>query len=508
MEYSTEATQRTPLRIYWRQYEIAFVTFAGFFLLLRFIFERVPDAQHLLSENGYEDAGWSLIFGHFFEHYFLPEMGPFIVAYMLYLFVNLYIIPILFLRKRYTYLAILISTGIWLLMLLIFALTYYKSDFYRMLRYSANIRYLRTGLYTATFIFAGYVVYAYFREITIREIGKKKNQPLPTVLCNNITAAGFLYLGAAVLSYAFGFLQNKAFAVFFFFFLLPAILTCFINVYRLFPQRQKKGKAFKKNGWWLIIAPTIFSILFGTVAVGDTDPEVVPALWLFLLLVATPVSWFIYMQQREKLNVLLNLQLNLDNTAANLQFLRSQINPHFLFNALNTIYGTALQENAERTAEAVQKLGDMMRFMLEDNQQERIPLDKEITYLTNYINLQKLRTQVSPDIEISFSNKAQACNYHIAPMLLIPFVENAFKHGISLKEISWIRINISCDTKNIYFDVYNSVHEKQVTDPEKNRSGIGLENVKQRLSLIYPNKHELHIRATSGEYFVHLTLQP
>jgi LytS/YehU family sensor histidine kinase len=92
-------------------------------------------------------------------------------------------------------------------------------------------------------------------------------------------------------------------------------------------------------------------------------------------------------------------------------------------------------------------------------------------------------------------------------MLLIPFVENAFKHGISLKEKSWIKINISCDTENLYFDVYNSVHLKKEDDPEKDRSGIGLENVKQRLSLLYPGQHELHIRSTNPEYFVHLTIQ-
>ena len=201
------------------------------------------------------------------------------------------------------------------------------------------------------------------------------------------------------------------------------------------------------------------------------------------------------------------LKKSVSQKSADIDFLRSQINPHFLFNALNTIYGTALQENADRTAEGVQKLGDMMRFMLQENQEEKIPLDKEINYLTNYIDLQRLRTLTSPDIAIDLTIKDKDCRHYIAPMLLIPFVENAFKHGISLKEKSWIKINISCDTENLYFDVYNSVHLKKEDDPEKDRSGIGLENVKQRLSLLYPGQHELHIRSTNTEYFIHLTIQ-
>jgi LytS/YehU family sensor histidine kinase len=94
----------------------------------------------------------------------------------------------------------------------------------------------------------------------------------------------------------------------------------------------------------------------------------------------------------------------------------------------------------------------------------------------------------------------------IAPMLLIPFVENAFKHGISLKEPSWIKVNLSMQDDRLFFDVYNSVHLKQINDPEKNRSGIGIPNVRQRLLQLYPNKHELTIRQTDMEYFVHLTL--
>jgi LytS/YehU family sensor histidine kinase len=300
-------------------------------------------------------------------------------------------------------------------------------------------------------------------------------------------------------------------AIFYVFFLLPVIITCFINIYWLFPWQRRNAYPFRKISGKLLIAPAILSlvcwIIFG-MASGKDAPAFPLAVFAVLLLIATPVSWLLYISQRGRLDEMLNLQKSLGKTAADLQFLRSQINPHFLFNALNTIYGTALQENAERTAEGVQKLGDMMRFMLHENQEDRISLQKEINYLTNYIELQKLRTQVSKDIDISFTVKQENCEHTIAPMLLIPFVENAFKHGISLRERSWIKINISCDTEHVYFDVYNSVHPRREDDPEKDRPGIGLDNVKQRLSLLYPQQHELQIRSTATEYFIHLTIKP
>jgi LytS/YehU family sensor histidine kinase len=92
-------------------------------------------------------------------------------------------------------------------------------------------------------------------------------------------------------------------------------------------------------------------------------------------------------------------------------------------------------------------------------------------------------------------------------MLLIPFVENAFKHGISFREVSHIKVTLEIKNNTLYFDVYNSKHARQENDPEKDKSGVGLENVKQRLKLLYPGKHELILRETSKEFFVHLTIQ-
>src|SRR5690606_4650599 len=133
-------------------------------------------------------------------------------------------------------------------------------------------------------------------------------------------------------------------------------------------------------------------------------------------------------------------------------------------------------------------------------------LVREIDYLNNYIDLQKLRTDTNPIVNIDAVIEQPLNGVTISPMLLIPFVENAFKHGISLREPSQIKISLELKDKTLYFDVFNSKHVKQEKDPEKNKSGIGLNNVKQRLQLLYNSKHELVIRETSKDFFVHLTI--
>jgi LytS/YehU family sensor histidine kinase len=145
--------------------------------------------------------------------------------------------------------------------------------------------------------------------------------------------------------------------------------------------------------------------------------------------------------------------------------------------------------------------------MLHDNHQDFIPMSSEISYLKNYISLQKLRIQQSQTIVIEESIDDKHCNHVIAPMLLIPFVENAFKHGIHVNEQSWIRINLCCDTNNIRFEVRNSRHQAMDNDPEKEHSGIGLDNVKERLHLFYQNRHQLQYGPEGNEFVITLSIQ-
>lgn len=248
--------------------------------------------------------------------------------------------------------------------------------------------------------------------------------------------------------------------------------------------------------------------LVGLILMQDEEiPFVMNMINLILqLLITIPLAWFTFKRHVKGTEEVKTLQKELGQSTAKFDFLRSQINPHFLFNALNTLYGTAIQEKAVRTSEGIQQLGDMMRFMLHENMQEKISLAREVEYLKNYINLQKLRTDPNPDIVIQTEIHEVEYYPQISPMLLIPFVENAFKHGISLREPSHINVTLEKTGDIIHFDVYNSKHSKLENDPEKDKSGIGLLNVKQRLKLLYPEKHELIIRETSRQFFVHLTL--
>ncbi|RYC68838.1 sensor histidine kinase [Spirosoma sordidisoli] len=207
------------------------------------------------------------------------------------------------------------------------------------------------------------------------------------------------------------------------------------------------------------------------------------------------------------------LQTQVSAKSAELASLRAQINPHFLFNALNSLYATALKENSEKTADGIQKLGDMMRFMLQENNRDRIPLNKEVEYLRNYIELQRMRIDPTHDIDIRVTIQEPVRAIYLAPMMLIPFVENAFKHGISLRQSSWIYITLTLDDTRLYFKVHNSRPVRSTDpasadrhDPEEDRSGVGLDNVRKRLDLIYPGRHQLDIQQSDQDYFVSLTL--
>lgn len=297
--------------------------------------------------------------------------------------------------------------------------------------------------------------------------------------------------------------------------LAVAVLFHALACHLLIPSSLERPRPF--GNYWLksflvlvaAVVPVALVMLIitsdGRTAIGFSVFQV-----FFNLLVTAPLSWLVFRRRQRRYQALAGLQQELGHSAASLDLLRSQINPHFLFNALNTLYGTALQEKSERTAHGIQLLGDMMRFMLHENHQPRIPLARETEYLGNYIELQTLRTATSPDVRISTSlSEVPATAGQIAPMLLIPFVENAFKHGISLQHPSWIKVTLHVDRHTLYFDVYNSVHARAAAPgpAADEASGIGLSNVRQRLLLLYPERHELIIRRSLDEYFVHLTLQ-
>lgn len=292
-----------------------------------------------------------------------------------------------------------------------------------------------------------------------------------------------------------------------------SILLYWYSLHTLIPSvMHHPRRRFLQYAWKVLQLLLVTAIPLGLLAFvifyqGDPVAAIVLGNAAFQLVVTVPVAWFVYKYRIQNRSEIRSLKLALGNKDAHLDLLRAQINPHFLFNSLNTLYGTAIQEKADRTGEGIQRLGDMMRFMLNENMQDRIPLNREIEYINNYIALQKLRTDISPNIKIQTVLDGSPSSYSITPMLLIPFIENAFKHGISLREPSHIKITLMQKGNALFFDVYNSKHVFTDNDPERNNNGIGLNNVRERLNMYYPDLHELIIRENDNEYFVHLTIQ-
>lgn len=293
------------------------------------------------------------------------------------------------------------------------------------------------------------------------------------------------------------------------FIIFPSIIFFVLyNYYLLY--RNKLAGNIKAYRWFLWGLMAVISIVFFIIAVESNAEEILlfgVGMILLLLFVLFPLSNLVFRKYEDYIGKIDTLSVQVNQSTANLSFLRSQINPHFLFNALNTLYGAALMENAEKTSDGIQKLGDMMRFMLHENQMDKIPLTREIDYLRNYLDLQMLRFKNEENLEVEIKLSDGICEGSISPMLLIPFVENAFKHGISTKSKSWIKINLRCLQGSVHLDVVNSLHPKKQTEDPRDESGIGLENVKSRLAHFYPQKHNLTIVANDAEHFVHLSVQ-
>lgn len=188
-----------------------------------------------------------------------------------------------------------------------------------------------------------------------------------------------------------------------------------------------------------------------------------------------------------------------------LNFLKSQINPHFLFNTLNNLYALTLKKS-DLAPEIVLKLSEMMRYMLYECNEREVPLQKEVNYIQNYLELEKLRQ--GNRFEIDFVVQGSIGNQKIAPLLFIPFIENSFKHGLSnqIKE-GFVNIMMLIEAEEVSMSIENS---KAPTLPSPNRKksgGIGLVNVRRRLNLLYPGKYELDIENNPNTYKVNLTVE-
>ena len=221
-----------------------------------------------------------------------------------------------------------------------------------------------------------------------------------------------------------------------------------------------------------------------------------PAIMIFALSSALRITIEWFRNERQK------KEMESEKLASELAFLKSQVNPHFLFNILNNICSLA-RKKSDETENAIIRLSQIMRYMLQDSKDEKVSLGREVEYLNSYMDLQKLRL---PDhVKTEFIVEGDPDLLSIEPLLLIPFIENAFKHGVSFQGCSEISIRLVVLEKALLFTVKNGI-ARGTEENDGQGSGIGLKNVKRRLELLHPESHQLRITDDGTWYNVELKI--
>jgi sensor histidine kinase YesM len=281
-------------------------------------------------------------------------------------------------------------------------------------------------------------------------------------------------------------------------------LATYINLYLLIPRYLflKKHKHYASFVSLLVIS-TALLIAFWLSGYDQIDwfsrfiASIINV--VFVLLMTSAGKFLIeYLHKMMKLKEIENKQLK-----AELNLLKAQVNPHFLFNTLNNLYGLITQNQNQKAAEITLKLADLMRYLLESSKADKVSLNKEIQFLEDYLSLEKIR--LSPKTDLKFTVSRIKKEIFIPPMLFIPMVENAFKHGLNtISTDSFAHFSLSVQGDELFFEAINSVGKS----PENSeKSGTGLENLKKRLQLIYPQKHQLDLEQTSNQFKVILHIQ-
>lgn len=287
------------------------------------------------------------------------------------------------------------------------------------------------------------------------------------------------------------------------------LLFCLIygNLYVLIPYLFNKKKYVY---YWLtlILLTLAFAILYKAVYFKTTDIVFdIPQQGRYILNILLAIRFlfisylFVFLKgwfdQEKKMNEMQIIQLGTE-----LKYLRAQINPHFLFNTLNNIYGLAIIKS-NKTPEAVIRLSEMMDYMLYDNNEEKVPLKKDIENLINYIELERIRQ--GNDAKIEFNIIGEPNDLKITPLLLLPLLENAFKHGINKEPINaFLSATIEIKQNSLIFSIANN-KVSTPTEMTTNHS-IGLDNLRKRLTLYYPDKNTIIINDTNKTFEVTLTI--
>lgn len=299
--------------------------------------------------------------------------------------------------------------------------------------------------------------------------------------------------------------------------LLPILVAgVYFNLYILLPRffltKKYTSYFFSVTIVYLILSVLVRSVLyygfenkndFTGAPTAFLSPYYLGKIMVMNLSPVFLVSSVIKLWQQWYLQQKLAQDLQKEKLDAELKFLKTQIHPHFLFNTLNNIYSLALTKS-NKTPQMLLKLSDLMSYMLYDSQENKIPLEKEIKHIQDYVDLERLRYGNRLDVQFIINGSLQG--KFIAPLVLIPFVENAFKHGPSAGiETSWIRITLNVTDDKLWIRVENSKTEGMPNGLSVGK-GIGLVNVQRRLNLLYPDRFDLATKKGNDQYAVDLKL--
>lgn len=491
------------MKIRWREHEAVLMNITAAILICKYVFDAAqmsgPVTMILINT-------------------LIPRIATVILVWLCYFWVNRIILPELFAEKLRTWEITLAILQVFIIAYILGPLVNFASYYIKSpsnpdeLSFPSSFDYHPQPLFNTfgglgiiLFLLFNYLLYAIIREQLIRRL--QKSDAFKIAVLNEITLFILRLLALPIFTGIFNLITEPMYYNIYFACLLPTQAVFLTDKFYLFPLKGDRSFYSWQTAGPLAFFSFLYTIVFSPALGEHWSLLNVGLIWALELFFVVPISWLDYKQEADKILRLRGLEKALVTSKADLQLLRMQINPHFLFNILNTIYGTALMEGALRTAESTQKLGDMMRFMIHDNTMDYIALDKEVNYLRNYIDLQRLRVQTSPEISIEDHITYENSEFKIIPMLLIPFVENAFKHGIDLTERSYIRIQLHIENECLNYVVTNSIHKLSSDDYEKENSGIGLKLVEQRLQLAYPRQYQFSYGKKNDDFVCKLSLQ-
>lgn len=288
------------------------------------------------------------------------------------------------------------------------------------------------------------------------------------------------------------------------------MLVVYINLGYLLPKflSQKNFMTYCLLLLAMVAVITPIKVLLLYITYEEVDPReflVMNQQYIFLLLFliagGSTIIKIISDWQRHQRD---RKDLETQRMQSEIRFLKSQINPHFLFNTLNSLYALTLKKS-DKAPEIVIKLSEMMRYMLYECNERRVPLNKEVNYIQNYLDLEKLRQSGHSDISLKV--EGQITDQMIAPMIFIPFLENSFKHGLNHQiGDGYVHVNMKVLENKLLLRIMNSKPLQKPLPSERPSGGIGLANVRRRLNLLYPNQYRLDIEDSEKEHAVELSL--